>query len=124
MALTIVKEWKATRCDRWKWPPWKLEGCKREANDGRLDDGGESNPAAPEFTQSDSLILRLSRLSRRAFSVFGIGAGPSNVKTLFLLQIHVSLLGRCHHADEGTSMMLHRNSFILLLLLPIMLMEA
>ena len=34
----------------------------------------ESNPAAPEFAQSDSLILRLSRLSRRAFSVFGVGA--------------------------------------------------
>lgn len=47
----------------------------------------EANPAAPEFAQSDSLILRLSRLSRRAFSVFGVGARLSNVNTLFLLQI-------------------------------------
>ena len=30
----------------------------------------ESKPAAPEFGPSDSLILRLSTLSRRAFSVF------------------------------------------------------
>ena len=68
---------------------------------------GGSKPAAPEFAQSDSLILRLSRLSRRAFAVFGVGAGLPNVNTLFLLHI----LASCsrNHADERTSMILHRN---------------
>ena len=73
---------------------WKVAREKQMTDGWTM--GGESNPAAPEFTQSDSLILRLSRLSRRAFSVFGVGARPSNVNTLFLLQIHVSLLGRCN----------------------------
>ena len=68
---------------------------------------GGSKPAAPEFAQSDSLNLRLSRLSRRAFAVFGVGAGFPNVNTLFLLHILASRSRK--HADERTSMILYRS---------------
>ena len=92
------------KSDRWNWPCWKLEAVARKK---QMTDGwtmGGSKPAAPEFAQSDSFILRLSRLSRRAFAVFGVGAGLPNVNTLFLL--HILASRSRNHADERTSMIL------------------